>query len=131
MIGELDIAAQVSQQNFQDDELAHYYKKALFFVYPSEYEGFGIPVLESMACGCPMILTNHSSFPEVAGDAGLYFELNHTTDLTNKMTMFLEDPNLREAYSLKGLEQVKRFSWEKTAMDSLSIYKAVSSAFKI
>ncbi|WP_200816319.1 glycosyltransferase family 4 protein [Pedobacter nyackensis] len=125
LISELNLEQQVIQQNFQDVELAIYYKKALFFVFPSEYEGFGIPVLESMACGCPVILANHSSFPEVAGEAAVYFELNNTADLTDKITLLLEDPKLRESYRLKGLEQAKKFNWKKTAMDCLNIYKKV------
>lgn len=125
LIESLDVKGQVIQQDFQDDELGHYYKKALFFVFPSEYEGFGIPVLESMACGCPIILTNHSSFPEVAGDAGVYFELNNLADLTDKITMLLEEPKLRAHYSAKGLERAKKFSWKKTALASLNIYKGI------
>ncbi|MGY0039758.1 glycosyltransferase [Pedobacter sp. NJ-S-72] len=72
LISESGVGDQLIQRNFKDSELADYYKKALCFVFPSEYEGFGIPVLEAMACGCPVVLTNHSSFPEVAGDAGIY-----------------------------------------------------------
>lgn len=125
LIASLDIEAQVVQQNFRDEELSAYYKQALFFVFPSEYEGFGIPVLESMACGCPVILANHSSFPEVAGDAGVYFELNNHDDLTSKINMLLNEPEQRTAYRLKGIAQLKKFSWKKTAAESLAVYKKV------
>ncbi|WP_316822076.1 glycosyltransferase family 1 protein [Pedobacter gandavensis] len=122
LIRKLKVSEQVIQQNFRDHELANYYKNALFFVFPSEYEGFGIPVLESMTYGCPVILANHSSFPEVAEDAGVYFEWNNLTDLTSKITLLLEEPEQRRKYSLKGLEQAKKFSWHKTAMESLDVY---------
>lgn len=125
LIGELGVKQQVVQQNFRDDELAIYYKKALFFVFPSQYEGFGIPVLESMACGCPIILANHSSFPDVAGDAAVYFELDNAQDLTDKITLLIADPELRAKYSHDGLEQAKKFSWKKTAKEYLKIYRKV------
>lgn len=130
LIQKLNISQQVIQQNFRDEELANYYKNAQFFVFPSEYEGFGIPVLESMSYGCPIILANHSSFPEVAEDAGLYFELNNLTDLTSKITLLLEEPKQREKYSLKGIEQAKKFSWKKTATESLAVYKKVIPSYK-
>lgn len=124
-IAALNVSGQVIQQNFRDDELTNYYKKALFFVFPSAYEGFGIPVLESMASGCPIILTNYSSFPEVAGDAALYYELDNPRDLADKITLLLEDPQLRESLRIKGLDQAKKFSWEKMAKGYLNIYKKV------
>ena len=123
IIAELGISNQVSQQNFEDNELYHYYKNALCFIFPSEYEGFGIPVLEAMACDCPVILANHSSFPEVAGEAGLYFELNNAGDLNAKVFSLVNDPELRNHYRELGLEQVKKFSWKKTADECLQVFK--------
>ncbi len=123
LIEDLDVKSQIIQQNFEDDDLSTYYSNAICFVFPSEYEGFGIPVLESMACGCPVILANHSSFPEVAGDAGVYFELNNEYDLSNKITDLLNDEELRKEFICKGLEQVKKFSWEKTAYECLKVYQ--------
>jgi glycosyltransferase involved in cell wall biosynthesis len=127
LIRELGVANQLIQQNFEDNELATYYSNAKCFVFASEYEGFGIPVLESMACGCPVVLANHSSFPEVAGDAGVYFELNNSEDLKNKVSELLADETLRNEYARKGFEQVKKFSWHKTAAECLKVYqKAIS-----
>lgn len=121
-IQENDLVKQIKQSNFEENELGHFYKKAKFFVFPSQYEGFGIPVLESMACGCPVILSNTGSFPEVAGDAGLYFNSQSEDDLRKKIKMLLEDDNLRELFSKKGLEQVKKFDWKVAAEQCLKVY---------
>ncbi len=125
MINELKVADQIIQRNFKDNELGTYYKNAKCFVFPSEYEGFGIPVLESMACGCPVVLANHSSFPEVAGEAGIYFELNKEVDLRNKIENLLNDNNLRTQFKIKGLKQVKKFSWEICAERVFKIYQSL------
>lgn len=125
LISELELSDQVIQRNFKDNELSTYYTKAKCFVFPSEYEGFGIPVLESMACGCPVVLANHSSFPEVAGDAGVYFELNNGLDLSNKIEQLLNDAALRLHYSSKGIEQSKKFSWNICAENIYSVFQSV------
>ncbi|MFV5686290.1 glycosyltransferase family 4 protein [Flavobacterium sp. GB2R13] len=114
---------QIIQKNFEEDELSIYYKNAKCFVFPSLYEGFGIPVLESMTCGCPVVLANHSSFPEVAGDAGVYYELNNSKDLKDKIEMVVKDESLRNDYLVKGLEQVKKFCWGKAAKECLIVYE--------
>jgi glycosyltransferase involved in cell wall biosynthesis len=110
------------QYNFKDNELAHIYQKAECFVFPSEYEGFGIPVLEAMANSCPCILARHSSFPEVAGEAGIYFELNNGIDLSDKIELTINDHQFRQGMVEKGLENLKRFSWEKTARACVEVY---------
>ncbi|WP_200890806.1 glycosyltransferase family 4 protein [Pedobacter lusitanus] len=125
LIQESGVRDQLIQRNFKDSELADYYKKALCFVFPSEYEGFGIPVLEAMACGCPVVLTNHSSFPEVAGDAGIYFELNNSTDLKEKIMRLLDHIEIREEYKLKGIAQADKFNWKKTTDECLKVYQTV------
>ena len=100
-----------------------FYKKAICFVFPSLYEGFGIPVLEAMSCGCPVVLSSHSSFPEVAGEAGVYFEMNDADDLKKKVQSLIQNKLLRDEFSLRGLEQVKKFSWEKAAAECLDVYR--------
>lgn len=123
MIADLGVSEKLIQKNFEDNELASYYSGAKCFVFPSEYEGFGIPVLEAMACGCPTVLAHHSSFPEVAGDAGVYFELNNEIDLRSKIVNLLQDEPLRQQYIDKGLAQAQKFSWQKTARESLEILR--------
>lgn len=118
----LGIEQQVIQRRFEEEELGHFYSKALAFVFPSLYEGFGIPVLESMACGCPIILSTHGSFPEVAGDAGIYFDSSSEKDLTEKIESIISNNDLRNFYSAKGLEQVKKFDWNDAAEQCLKVY---------
>ena len=108
--------------NFRDAELVNYYRRALCFVFPSEYEGFGIPILESMAYGCPILLTNNSSFPEIAGYAGIYFELNNATDLRDKLSSLMSNDEMRHHYKQKGIKQASKFTWQKTATDTLKAY---------
>ncbi|QNK62660.1 glycosyltransferase family 4 protein [Pedobacter sp. PAMC26386] len=126
LIDSLELTNQVIQRKFQDAELPAYYKKANCFVFPSEYEGFGIPVLEAMACSCPVVLANHSSFPEVAGEAGVYFELSNATDLKDKVKNLLDNIEIRKMYIQKGLEQAAKFNWKKTTDECLKIYQSVS-----
>ncbi|MCX8533708.1 glycosyltransferase family 4 protein [Chryseobacterium luquanense] len=121
-IKKLGVEKQVIQRYFKEEELGHYYKNAKCFVFPSLYEGFGIPVLESMACGCPIILSKHGSFPEVAGDAGIYFDSDSEEDLQEKIQMLLSDNQLRKLYAEKGLEHVKKFDWKDAAEQCLQVY---------
>ena len=93
------------------------------FVFPSEYEGFGLPVLEAMACGTPVIASNSSSLPEVGGDAVLYVKPNNNEELEEKMDMILSDSNLRKSYKDKGFKQCKKFSWDKTAELTEQVYQ--------
>jgi glycosyltransferase involved in cell wall biosynthesis len=122
MISTLGLESQIIQKYFSEDELGYFYNKAICFVFPSMYEGFGIPVLEAMTCGCPVVLAHHSSFPEVAGNAGVYFELNNSEDLKNKVDVLINNEILRNEYKLKGLEQIKKFSWDKAAIECLNVY---------
>jgi len=123
LIDDLGLDGRVMQKNFEDRKLASYYKNALCFVFPSEYEGFGIPVLEAMAAGCPVILTNNSSFPEVAGDAGIYFESNNASDLERKLGELLKSSAFRELHIAKGIQQSRKFSWERTAQETMKVYE--------
>jgi glycosyltransferase involved in cell wall biosynthesis len=123
LISKLGFDSQIIQKYFNEDELGYFYSRAICFVFPSMYEGFGIPVLESMTCGCPVVLGKHSSFPEVAGDAGVYFDIANAQDLKNKIQSLIQNKSLRDEFSLKGLKQVKKFSWEKAASGCLSVYK--------
>ncbi len=121
----LGVAHKVKFEFFQENQLGFFYQNAVCFVFPSMYEGFGIPVLESMASGCPVVLTNNSSFPEVAGDAGIFFKLNDAIDLKNKISSLLEDDELRRKHIAKGFEQIKRYDWDRATEECLQLYKNV------
>ncbi len=96
---------------------------AMMFVFPSEYEGFGLPVLEAMACGSPVITTNVSSLPEVGGDAVLYVTPQCPEELASKMETFINSDSLRQEYIQKGYEQSRKFSWDKTAAMTEKVYQ--------
>jgi glycosyltransferase involved in cell wall biosynthesis len=106
-----------------DEELAALYTACLGFVYPSRYEGFGLPVLEAMACGAPVITSNASSLPEVGGDAVLYHDPLSAEELTARMVALAADPSLRERLSRAGRERAGLFSWDRAAKVSLEAYR--------
>lgn len=108
-----------------DEELKALYEQAIGFIYPSFYEGFGLPPLEAMACGCPVIVSNVASLPEVCGDAALYVDPYNPDDIATKIKILLSDDNLREELSRKGLERAKLFSWEKCAKEIMKIIEEV------
>jgi len=98
-----------------DEDLPYFYNSAEVFCFPSIYEGFGLPVLEAMACGCPVVTSNVSSLPEVVGDAGILIDPYNVNEISNALLKLLTDENLREKYIAAGLEQCKKFSWENSA----------------
>lgn len=104
-----------------DGELRALYEQASCFVYPSLYEGFGLPPLEAMACGCPVIVSNAASLPEVCGDAAIYCDPYSVEDIANKIEQLLADNNLQEEMRLKGIERAKQFSWEKCALETVTV----------
>src|SRR6185437_7244145 len=104
-----------------------FYKHALCYVLPSLYEGFGLPVLEAMQRDCPVITSNVSSLPEAGGDAALYIDPEDADDIAAKITKLIDDKKLREELIEKGRKQVKKFSWEKTAKETLDILVQVGS----
>ena len=108
-----------------DTDLAHFYTHAKCFVLPSLYEGFGLPVLEAMSYGCPVVTSNISSLPEAGGDAALYVNPKDVTDIAKKITMVLDSEKLRKEMIEKGKRHVKKFSWEKTAKETLSVLESV------
>lgn len=104
---------------FPDADLPALYAGATLFVYPSLYEGFGLPVAEAMACGTPVVASNASSLPEVAGDAALYFDPRDVNAIASTMQRALNDEALRADLRAKGFEQAKKFSWDKAAGELL------------
>ncbi|MDD3928062.1 MAG: glycosyltransferase family 1 protein [bacterium] len=109
-----------------DMDMPYLYAGAELFVFPSLYEGFGLPPLEAMACGCPVITSNVSSLPEVVGDAGLMVSPDDIEGLAQTMGRVLKDEYLRQQMSLKGLERARQFSWEKTAHRMLDMFSSVA-----
>jgi glycosyltransferase involved in cell wall biosynthesis len=108
-----------------DFELMEIYSKAVLFVYPSFYEGFGIPPLEAMACGCPCVVSNAASLPEVCGDAAYYVNPYDVEDIARGIEKVLTDENLRQDLIKKGFENIKRFSWEKSARKIIEILNQI------
>ena len=108
-----------------EEELPFIFNAADLFVYPSFYEGFGLTVLEAMACGIPVITSNYSSLPEVVGDAGLLIDPYNYEELAYAMYRVLTEPELRIHLSKKGLERSKNFSWRQTAEMTLNIYNKI------
>jgi len=119
----------ISQPNIKrlgyvpDDDLPSLYSGALCFVYPSLYEGFGLPVLEAMACGCPVITSSVSSLPEVAGKAAVLVDPTDETSLLRSLRKIIYQPALAKTLSLAGKRRASQFSWEKTAQEFLSVFK--------
>ena len=107
-------------------DLAHYYSSASLLAYPTLYEGFGLPPLEAMACGCPVVTSNTSSLPEVVGKASIMVDPYDTDGLAQAMKQVLTDDKLRDDMVRKGLEQAKRFSWEETARKTQEVYNKVA-----
>jgi glycosyltransferase involved in cell wall biosynthesis len=107
------------------EELPGWYRAAELFVYPSLFEGFGLPVLEAMACGTPTITSNASSLPEVAGDAALLVDPEDTAGLAGAMAHVLVEPEVAAKMRAAGLRQAARFSWAHTATQTAGVYRAV------
>lgn len=105
------------------EELVVLYNSCRAFVYPSLYEGFGLPVLEAMSCGAPVITSAISSLPEVAGDAALLIDPSRTDVLVEAIVAVLEDASLRATLRTKGLKRAAAFSWKETAVKTLEVYR--------
>ena len=114
----------IIQLNGSDDLLASLYKHAFCFVYPSFYEGFGIPPLEAMSVGCPVIASNASSIPEVVDNAAILFDPHLKDELIDAIES-LYDESKRNDLIKRGFEQEKKFSWDKMANETLDIYKSI------
>lgn len=119
----LDIGEKVIFKDYiENDELVNYYRFATLFLYTSLYEGFGIPPLEAMACGCPVIASNITSIPEIVEDAALLVSPYSKKEIYNACIKIINDNFLRQILIEKGLKRVKVFSWEKMSIQTLNIY---------
>jgi glycosyltransferase involved in cell wall biosynthesis len=126
MFADLGLQGRVHQVSGDDTVLAQYYQHAEALVYPSLYEGFGLPVLEAITCGCPVIASKTSSLPEVGGDAALYFDPYSPEQLSKAMVSVLDpDSEVRADLKRKMPQQAARFSWERCAQETLAFYQRV------
>ncbi|MCL0097700.1 glycosyltransferase family 4 protein [Dehalococcoidia bacterium] len=114
-------------ERVSDEELARYYSGALLLAYPSLYEGFGIPLLEAMACGCPVVASNTTSLPEVAGDAAILVNPYQVDEIAEAMRMVIKDEDLRARLIARGLERARAFSWSKTAEETHRVYQKLEA----
>ena len=112
-------------EEIKQEELVSFYCGADIFLFPSLYEGFGLPPLEAMSCGCPVISSNTSSLPEVVGDACILVDPNNMKNFTDSIYNVIINENLKKELIKKGFERLKLFSWEKTAKETVNIYKEV------
>ena len=107
----------------QENELRNYFSNALCFIYPSLYEGFGLPVLEAMQCGCPVITSNKSSLPEVIGECGIQINPLKDEEMIEALEKMYFNESFRDKCSENGLERAKTFSWEKCASELMEFIK--------
>lgn len=121
----LRIENRVKNIRASEKTLATLYRDALFFVFPSTYEGFGMPILEAMINKCPVVCANTSCFPEIAQNAAIYFDPYDIDSIASAMDILLNDSELRKNYCLLGLEHAKRFSWKETASKHIEVYKSL------
>jgi len=119
----LGIRDRVVQQQVPDSLMPSAYAHALVFVFPSEYEGFGLPVVEAMASGTPMVLCHSSALPEVGGSVAQYFDASRPTSLAEQLGSLLSDESLRECLSAEGLKRAKEFTWDRTAASMVDVYR--------
>lgn len=115
-------------ENIADEELPAFYENAELFILPSLYEGFGLPILEAMKYGCPVITSNVSSLPEAGGDAAVYFDPESVSDIAEKIEKVLSDESLAARMKREGFEQVKKFSWEKSARQVLKVLEEAAKS---
>lgn len=125
LLQQLNISNLVAQQPINDSTLRQLYSQALAFVFPSLYEGFGIPVLEAFACNCPCLISNRSSLPEVAGSAALYFDPDNGDSMHEAVEQILTNPVLRHQLIDQGRQQLQHFSWQKTVQETLDLYRSL------
>jgi glycosyltransferase involved in cell wall biosynthesis len=125
LLNSLGIQKQVAHVSVSTESLPALYHNALLFVFPSLYEGFGIPVLEAFNCECPVVLSNISSLPEVGADAALYFDPTDEIDIRTKIEMLVYNEDLRNEYKRRGLQRARTFSWDRTSNETLNIYNSV------
>lgn len=126
-INSLGLTQAVQRAYLTDRELADAYRTSDLLVLPSLYEGFGLPVLEAMAFGTPVVCSNRGSLPEIAGEAAIQVDPTDIAGLAGAMTRVLTDPTLAAAMTSKGLQQAASFTWQRAATETLAIYRQAAT----
>lgn len=122
-LSELLIRSKTIQINASDKELSELYTRSSLFVFPSLYEGFGIPILEAFACHCPVAISNTSCFPEIAGDAAVFFNPYSVNEIATSIEKIIYNPHKSKELIIKGIERLKLYSWEKAVAKTEDTYK--------
>ena len=125
LLKEYGIEDRVSCAFAAEDEIEDLYAKAIVFVFPSLYEGFGIPILEAFSARCPVIASNCGSLPEIGGDAAVYFDPRSIDNMRSTIENVLLSPALQKELTIKGAEQAKRFSWDQCVNGTVQVYKGL------
>ena len=128
LISRIGIASHTLQISVNDQHLKELYNRALLFVYPSYYEGFGIPILEVYTCNCPVALSQASCFPEIAGNAAAYFDPFSVSSMAEAIKSVIYDEAERTRLILAGKERIKLYSWEKATRQTELVYRKVAKA---
>ena len=123
LIQSLNLTNLVEQRSINDQTLRKLYQQAIAFIFPSLYEGFGLPILEAFDCHCPCIVNDSSSLPEVAKDAALYINFSKPESVVDAVEQLLFDTVLRQQLVKKGQERLRKFSWQNTVDSTLKLYK--------
>lgn len=125
LIKSLSLTERVKQDNVTDADLYQVYRHARAFIFPSLYEGFGIPIVEAFFAQCPVILSRAGCFPEIAGDAAAYFDPEDENSISGSIRQVIYDPALKESLMAKGTERGRKFDWLETTRQTIEVYKEV------
>jgi glycosyltransferase involved in cell wall biosynthesis len=124
-IKEMQLENHIIHQKASDDDLQNLYSQAIAFVYPSIYEGFGMPILEAFANNCPVLLSNTSCFFEIAEEAALYFNPKNISDISDKIISVVNNDSLRSDLIIKGQKRLTKFGWDKAIEQTFQVYSRV------
>ena len=123
LIGDLKLTGHVKYESGSDDKLIAHYKNAAAFIHPSTYEGFGIPLLEAMQYGCPVMCSDTTSMPEVAGNAAIYFDPHSVDSMRTVIERTVQATQTMAQQTQHGYERVKQFSWNKCTRETIKVYQ--------